>query len=343
MSLSERKQKILKAVIDDYISFAEPVGSSHIARNHQMPLSSATIRNELADLEEQGYLVKPHTSAGRIPSYMGYRTYVDSLMEKYLVSLREIDDLKTQMKQKISELDYYIKRVLKVASDHTGLTAVAFAPDLTKGTIKKIELMMLDERNIVVILVTDTSIVKSRHIRLGFDTTPEALKDLKEKLNTHLAGFTIEEISGKSLAEITKEMNNDHGALSDIIGFIYSTITEMNGPEMYLSGETNMLALPEFHNVAKAKEFLDLVHNREKMQNIIIPNVNRDILKVFIGDEIENTDNLGLSIVLSPYKITDSVFGAIGYIGPTRMDYGKAVSSIEYISKALNEGLERNE
>ena len=343
MSLNERKQKILKAVIDDYISFAEPVGSSHIVKNHDMPLSSATIRNELADLEEQGYLVKPHTSAGRIPSYMGYRTYVDSLMEKYLVSLREIDDLKAQMNKKISELDIYIKRVLEIASKHTGLATVAFAPDLTKGTIKKIELMMLDSRNIVVILVTDSSIVKSRHIRLEFDTDTEFLKDLKEKLNENLAGFTIEEITGKSLEDITRKMNNDHAALSEIIGFIYSTITEMNGPEMYLSGETNMLSLPEFHKIEKAKEFLDLVHDKSKMKEIIIPNVNKDILKVFIGDEIEKADNLGLSLVLSPYKITDSVFGAIGFIGPTRMDYGKAVSSAEYISKALNEGLERNE
>lgn len=343
MSLNERKQKILKAVIDDYINFAEPVGSSHIVKNHDMPLSSATIRNELADLEEQGYLIKTHTSSGRVPSNLGYRTYVDSLMEKYLVSLREIDSLKEQMNKKISELDFYIKKVLEVASAHTGLAAVALAPDLTKGTIKKIELMMLDSRNIVVILVTDSSIVKSRHIRLEFDTDPESLKDLKEKLNENLAGFTIEEITGKSLEDITRKMNNDHGALSEIIGFIYSTITEMNGPDMYLSGETNMLALPEFHNVSKAKDFLDLVHDKNKMKEIIIPNINKDILKVFIGDEIEKTDGMGLSLVLSPYKITDSVFGAIGYIGPTRMDYGKAVSSIEYISKALNEGLERKE
>ncbi len=343
MSLSERKQKILKAVIDDYISFAEPVGSSHIAKDHGLTLSSATIRNELAELEEQGYLVKPHTSAGRIPSDLGYRTYVDTLMEKYMVSMREMETVKEQMKKKIKELDYYINRVLQVASGHTNLTAIAMAPDFRKGTIKKIELMMLDSHNILIILVTDTSMVKSRHIRLDFEVDTEFIKEFKITLNEYIAGSTVEELAGKNFMDITAKLNFDHRAITEILEFVYSTICEITENEMYVSGETNMLTLPEFRDVAKAKSFLDMLHDKERMKEIIIPNISEDILKVFIGDEIKSADGMGLSLVISPYRITDNVFGAVGFIGPTRMDYRKAVSSLDYISQVLNESLERNE
>ena len=268
MSLSERKRKILKAVIDDYINFAEPVGSRHIAKKPDISLSSATIRNELADLEDLGYLVKTHTSSGRVPSDLGYRTYVDSLMKKYLVQMEDINNLKVQMQQKIRELDFYIKRVLDIASSHTNLTAVALTPDFRKGTIKNIELIMLDSFNIMLILVTDTSIVKSKHIRLKMQIDTEFLQSLKEQLNECIAGQTIEEISKISFEELTNKLMGDHRAVVEILEFIYATINEINENELYLSGETNMLALPEFKDVGKAKNFLDLIHDKSKMKNI---------------------------------------------------------------------------
>lgn len=339
MSLSERKRKILKAVIDDYINYAEPVGSRHIAKKPDISLSSATIRNELADLEDLGYLVKTHTSSGRVPSDLGYRTYVDSLMKKYLVQMEDINNLKVQMQQKIKELDFYIKKVLDIASSHTNLTAVALTPDFRKGTIKNIELIMLDSFNIMLILVTDTSIVKSKHIRLKMQIDTDFLKSLKEQLNECIAGQTIEEISKISFEELTNKLMGDHRAVVEILEFIYATINEINENELYLSGETNMLSLPEFKDVGKAKNFLELIHDKSKMKNIIVSNIKDDIMNVVIGDESNLDDTKGLSLVLSTYKITDEVYGAIGIIGPTRMDYEKAISSLEYIRKNLNEGL----
>jgi len=344
MSLNERKRKILKAVIDDYINYAEPIGSRHIAKNHDISLSSATIRNELADLEDLGYLVKTHTSSGRVPSDLGYRTYVDTLMKRYLVQMEDINNLKIQMQQKIRELDFYIKKVLDITSSHTNLTAVALTPDFRKGTIKNIEMIMLDSSNIMLILVTDTSIVKSKHIRLQMNIDIEFLSSLKSQLNSYIAGYTIEEISKISFEELTDKLMGDHRAVVEILEFIYATINEINENEIYLSGETNMLSLPEFKDVGKAKNFLELIHDKGKMKNIIVSNIKDDILNVVIGDESDLDETKGLSMVLSTYKITDAVYGAIGVIGPTRMNYEKAISSLDYIRQTLNEGLkERDE
>ncbi len=340
MSLNERKKKILKAVIEDYINYAEPIGSRHIAKNHDISLSSATIRNELADLEDLGYLVKTHTSSGRVPSDLGYRTYVDTLVEKYLVSMQEIGNLKAQMQQKVRDLDFYIKQVLNICSSHTNLTAVALTPDYTKGTIKNIEFIMLDRSNIMLILVTDTNVVKSKHIHLKMEVDLDFILSLKEELNEYISGHTIEEIIRTSFEELTLKLRGDHRAVVEILEFVYSTISEINENEIYLSGETNMLSLPEFKDVNKAKDFLELVHNKTKMKDILVSNLKEDVLKVVIGDENVSSDTKGLSMVLSTYKISDSVFGAIGIIGPTRMDYTKAISSLDYITNSLNEALD---
>ncbi|MBE7014472.1 MAG: heat-inducible transcription repressor HrcA [Ruminococcaceae bacterium] len=340
MSLNERKKKILKAVIEDYINYAEPIGSRHIAKNHDISLSSATIRNELADLEDLGYLVKTHTSSGRVPSDLGYRTYVDTLIEKYIVSMQEIGSLKAQMQQKVRDLDFYIKQVLNICSNHTNLTAVALTPDYTKGTIKNIDFLMLDKSNIMLILVTDTNVVKSKHIHLKMEVDLEFILSLKDELNEYISGHTIEEIIRTSFEELTLKLRGDHGAVVEILEFVYSTISEINENEIYLSGETNMLSLPEFKDVKKAKDFLELVHDKAKMKDILVSNLKDDVLKVVIGDESASSDTKGLSMVLSTYKISDSVFGAIGIIGPTRMDYTKAISSLDYITNSLNEALD---
>jgi len=339
LSLTDRQKKILKAVVEDYISSAEPIGSRHIAKKTDISLSSATIRNELADLEDLGYLVKTHTSSGRVPSDLGYRTYVDSLIETYLVQMQEIGSLKAQMQQKMRDLDFYIKRVLEIAAGHTNLTAVALTPDYTQGTIKNIEFILLDRFNIMLILVTDSNVVKSKHINLKMEVDIDFIADLKEQLNEYISGRTIEEIFRTSFEELTLKLRGDHSAVVEILEFVYSTISEINENELYLSGETNMLALPEFKDVKKAKDFLELVHDKTKMKSILSANMKGDIMSVVIGDESNSDDTKGLSMVLSTYKITDTVYGAIGIIGPTRMDYGKAISSLEYITKSLNEGL----
>lgn len=344
MGLSERKQKILKAVIDDYINYAEPIGSRHIAKNHDISLSSATIRNELADLEDLGYLIKTHTSSGRIPSNLGYREYVNTLIKKYFVQMQEINELKSEMNRKTKELEFYIKNILDITSRHTNLTAIAMTPDFRKGTIKNIELIMLDPSNIMLILQTDTEMVKSKHIRLKFSVDTGFISKLKIELNNFIAGHTIEELTNKNFEDITRILANDHDAVMEILQFVYETINDINNGDIFLSGETNMLSLPEFKDIEKAKGFLELMHDSEKMKNIIINNTKSDMLNVVIGDEGNNDDTKSLSIILSPYKITDTVYGAIGVIGPTRMNYEKVISSLDSITKTLTEGLtERNE
>lgn len=336
MELSERKQKILKAVVDDYITFAEPVGSTHIAKNHHPELSSATIRNELADLEELGYLVKTHTSSGRVPSELGYRTYVNSLMKKYMVSMEEVARLKSEMEHKIKELDYYIKEVLNIAAGSTNLTAIATSPDFSGGTLKRIELMMLDSFNILLILVTETDTVKSRPIKLKSPVDFDFITNLKSVLNSQLAGLTLDKITKQNFEVITEQLGGNYEAVANILEFVYSTINEMNENEIYLSGETNLLGLPEFKDISKAKKFLELIHDEKKIREILKNNSKGNVLNVVIGNEQDNEDLDQLSLVVTTYKISDNVTGVMGVIGPNRMDYSKVISSLEYLSENIN-------
>ena len=339
MYLNDRKSRILKALVDYYISTAEPVSSRTISKMDELNLSSATIRNEMADLEDMGYLEQPHTSAGRIPSYLGYRAYVDNLMRKYLVTLNEFAELRRQVNHKVEELDYYIKKVLDIASKHTNLTAIAMTPDLKKGCIKRFELMKIDAHSLHLVLITDSGLVKSKTLRLEEEITEEFVLSLRDVLNEVLAGVPLEQLGIQNVEKILQRLSGDKDLLTSIIDFVYFTVNEMNENEILLSGQNNILSLPEFKDVKKVQGFFEILDDKKEVKNIITKNIKAENLNVAIGKESRVESIEDMSLVVSTYKISDGIYGAIGVIGPMRMDYSKVVSSLEAITKNLNEGL----
>jgi heat-inducible transcription repressor hrcA len=339
MDLNDRKSRILKALVDYYISTAEPVSSRTISKMDELNLSSATIRNEMADLEDMGYLEQPHTSAGRIPSYLGYRAYVDNLMRKYLVTLNEFAELRRQVNHKVEELDYYIKKVLDIASKHTNLTAIAMTPDLKKGCIKRFELMKIDAHSLHLVLITDSGLVKSKTLRLEEEITEKFVLSLRDVLNEVLAGVPLEQLGIQNVEKILQRLSGDKDLLTSIIDFVYFTVNEMNENEILLSGQNNILSLPEFKDVKKVQGFFEILDDKKEVKNIITKNIKAENLNVAIGKESRVESIEDMSLVVSTYKISDGIYGAIGVIGPMRMDYSKVVSSLEAITKNLNEGL----
>ena len=333
MDLNDRKSRILKALVDYYISTAEPVSSRTISKMDELNLSSATIRNEMADLEDMGYLEQPHTSAGRIPSYLGYRAYVDNLMRKYLVTLNEFAELRRQVNHKVEELDYYI------ASKHTNLTAIAMTPDLKKGCIKRFELMKIDAHSLHLVLITDSGLVKSKTLRLEEEITEKFVLSLRDVLNEVLAGVPLEQLGIQNVEKILQRLSGDKDLLTSIIDFVYFTVNEMNENEILLSGQNNILSLPEFKDVKKVQGFFEILDDKKEVKNIITKNIKAENLNVAIGKESRVESIEDMSLVVSTYKISDGIYGAIGVIGPMRMDYSKVVSSLEAITKNLNEGL----
>ncbi len=339
MDLNDRKAKILKALVDYYISTAEPVSSRTIAKMEDLNLSSATIRNEMADLEDMGYLEQPHTSAGRVPSYLGYRAYVDNLMGRYLVTLNEFAELRRQLSHKVEELDSYIKRVLDLTSKHTGLTAIAMTPDLKKGCIKRFELMKIDHHSLHLVLITDSGLIKSKTLRLSQEINEAFVLSLRDALNEVWANVPLEELGIQNVEKILARLSGDKETLTEIVDFIYFTINEMNENNILLSGQNNMLSLPEFKDVRKVQDFFGVLDDKNEVRKIITGNIKAENLNVVIGKESNVESIEDMSLVLSTYKIAEGIYGAIGVIGPMRMDYSKAVSSLEAITKSLNEGL----
>ena len=339
MDLNERKARILKALVDYYITTAEPVSSRTISKMDELNLSSATIRNEMADLEDMGYLEQPHTSAGRVPSYLGYREYVDNLMRRYLVTLNEFAELRRQVNHKVEELDYYIKKVLDITSKHTNLTAIAMTPDLKKGCIKRFELMKIDAHSLHLVLITDSGLVKSKTLRLEEEITEEFVLSLRDVLNEVLANVQLEQLGIQNVEKILDRLSGDRELLTSIIDFVYFTVNEMNENQILLSGQHNVLSLPEFKDVKKVQDFFEILDDKNEVKNIITKNIKSGDLNVVIGKESKMESIEDMSLVVSTYKISDGIYGAIGVIGPMRMDYSKVVSSLEAITKNLNEGL----
>ncbi len=339
MDLNDRKAKILKSLVDYYITTAEPVSSRTIAKMEDLNLSSATIRNEMADLEDMGYLEQPHTSAGRVPSYRGYRAYVDNLMRRYLVTLNEFSELRSQVNQKVEELEYYIQRVLDITSKHTNLTAVAMTPDWNKGCIRRFELMKIDAHSLHLVLITDAGLIKSKNLRLEKEMTEEFVLSLRDALNEAWANVPVGQLGVQNVEKILNRLSGDRELLSSIIDFVYFSINEMNENKIMFSGQNNVLSLPEFKDVKRVREFFEMLDNKNEVRNIITKHIKAEDLSVVIGKEAHSEAMEDMSLVLSTYKIAEGVYGAIGVLGPMRMDYSKVISSLEAIGKNLNEGL----
>lgn len=339
MILSERKIKILQAIINDYIETAEPVGSRTISKKYDLGISSATIRNEMSDLEELGLIVQPHLSAGRIPSDKGYRLYVDELMQYKELKAYQIKILEEVIESSINKIDELMKETAKVVALLTNYTTMVSKPNTNKIRLKHIQLVPLDKNSIIFVSVTDTNVIK--HYILNLAKVPEEnmLMKLSSMLNQYLIGLTLEEITLPLIQKLKYQLGNYNEMLTPILDCITDVIQKQD-TEVSLSGTKNILEYPEFNDVSKAKVLFQTFEENDILNEI----VNKEgigKIQITIGDENSIHEIKECSIIKTTYTTGDKQLGTIGIIGPTRMDYAQVVSMLSYISKNIDEVLKR--
>jgi len=333
--ISDRQLKILEAIISDFIDTAQPVGSRTISKKYPLGISSATIRNEMADLEELGYLLQPHTSAGRIPSDLGYRLYVDSLVRDHSIPSRDKEIIQSLLLNKIIEAGDLAKQAVKLLSDFTKLVAIVSIPKFNKCKLANLKLIKVSDTRVLLILVTDTGIVKN--IQLGLSNTEQFILDkISDTMLDHLMGETIENIDVRSILKIKEKLSTFGDIVDYLIPILRDALKSLNGSEHYIDGISHLLSTYEFSDTERARmifEFLNDHHEIERLMDTISENK----LTIKIGNEIGIETLEDCSIVSSAYMVDGNNAGKILIIGPKRMDYGTVVSTVNYISNTLSD------
>ena len=320
--------------MEEYINTAEPVSSGSLVKRHGLDFSSATIRNDMAHLEEIGFLDKPHTSSGRVPSAKGYRYYVDELVKEDNISLEEIKYIQSKLQTKVNEIEELTKIATSTLSEITHYTTVAVGPKNNMQMIEEIKFVLLGSRMVMVVIVTDSGLIKETIIKFDEDITETQVDTLNTFFNSKLKGKPLDKIDKPMEEYIASELNYSIGIIKAIIEQINKIVEEDN--EMYLEGANKAFDLPEFKSMKIAKNFINLIDTKEEMIELLNSGVAEDI-NVFIGDENENEQLKDFSIVTFKHTMGNKDLGTIGIIGPKRMDYSKVISVMKYISKKLNE------
>lgn len=334
--LNERKRTILKSIIDDYIESAQPVGSRTIARKHELGLGSATIRNEMADLEELGYITQPHTSAGRIPSDKGYRFYVENLMQEHRLAREEMIRIREAMDERIEEINKLFRKASLIISRITGYTSVVLSPQLSRTRIKAVQLIKIDDRSILVVVAAAGGIVRNKLIHHNHVIEDVQLAKLNQAANIILAGQTTDYLTVPLAVELQREINMPAEVILEILESVDECIGKIETTDVYLEGITNILNYPEFRDLLKAREVLEILSEEEVITDLVKSSARRHQFDFRIGSENQIDEMKDLSIITTAYGREGRDAGAIGVIGPTRMAYSKVVSSIKYIRELLN-------
>ncbi len=335
MELDERKKKILKAVIANYLETGEPVGSRTISKYTDLNLSSATIRNEMADLEELGYIVSPHTSAGRVPTDKGYRFYVDNLMEEK----EEIEEVKSSLLERVDRMELMLKQVAKVLAYNTNYATMVTAPNYRK-TVKFIQLSQVDLDNLLAVIVVEGNIIKNQMIRVNVPLDNEDVLKFNILLNTFLQGAALEDINLEMIQAMKKQAGEYEVILDQIFQGIVEAIHEANELEIYTSGATNILKYPELGDISKTSELLETFEDKNELSHLLEKTVTgdgEDGIQVYIGDETPVQNMKDCSLVTATYKMPEGATGTIGIIGPKRMDYKKVVSTLKNLTIELDD------
>jgi heat-inducible transcriptional repressor len=341
MTMDARKQQVLLAIITDFITTAEPVGSRTIARRYELGVSPATIRNEMSDLEELGYIEQPHTSAGRIPSQMGYRYYVDFLMEKKKLSLFEVNRVNKGYENKVNQIGEVISNTGDMLSKMTQFTAVIMTPRIGLSSFKHIKLVLLGVKQAMVIVVMNTGALQSNLIEVPEDVNQVDLDMISDVLNAKLGGLTFENIKATLLRDIYSEMSRHKNILDLSIDVIEKGMTLNREDKIYLGGILNILNQPEFHNIEKVKTLLSLLEQEDMLRSLLENSDPGEGVAVRIGSEMEREEVKECSMVLANYHVDGQPVGTIGVLGPTRMDYAWVISVVEYMTKNLSVTMEK--
>ena len=335
MDLSERKLKILQAIISDYVRSAEPVGSRTLSKKYDLGISPATIRNEMADLEEMGYLTHPHTSAGRVPSDKAYRLYVNALMEKKELSGEEKLVIAQRLQGSVNEFEKTIEHAAAVLSEITNLTSFAMTPAQNNDTLKFINLLPVDEHTVVLMIVAESGKISNQALRMKVPYTEESLQLLAKTMTYNYKGKTISEALTLNIIEdVETDITAMSGLAANVMPNFMKTLEDMLNVNLYMEGLTNIFDIPEYNDLGKARSFLNMLSQKEDFTRKLLE--REDGIIVTIGEENPDDIMQDCSLITATYHVDGKMVGKIGVIGPTRMQYGEVTSIIEYLTDNLN-------
>ena len=343
MQLDERKMKILKAIIRNYLETGEPVGSRTISKYTDLKLSSATIRNEMADLEEMGYILQPHTSAGRIPSDKGYRLYVDQLMQEKDEEIREVKEM---MIERTDKMEQALKQVVKVLASNTNYATMISAPKIHRKKVKFLQLSKVDESQVLAVIVIEGNMVRNKLLNLNEPIDDETILKLNLLLNTMLNGLSIEEINLQMITNLKMQAGTHGELVGEIIDAVAEAIQSKPETEIYTSGTTNIFKYPELADKVKASELISTLEEKQELTGLVNETLehseNRGI-QVYIGQETPIQTMKDCSVVTATYELGEGLQSTIGIIGPKRMDYEHVLRTLNQLMDQLDEIYKKKE
>jgi len=343
MKLSERKIKIMQAIIRNYLETGEPVGSRTISKYTDLNLSSATIRNEMSDLEEMGYILQPHTSAGRIPSDKGYRLYVDTMMQE---KDKELEELKEMMLEKEGKMDHLLKQVAKLLAVNTNYASMISVPAVHQNKLKFIQLSRVDINQLLAVIVMEGNVIKNNILPVDEELNDETILKLNILLNTNLSGLAVEDINLATITRMKQQAGIHSEIVSDVIDAIAEGIKQEEDLEIYTSGANNIFKYPELADQQKASELINTFEEKEKLSELVqesLSDENNTGIQVYIGNENQIQSMQDCSVVTATYELGEGMRGTIGIIGPKRMDYDKVVGTLKTITHQLDELYKKKE
>ena len=338
MEISERKKKILAAVVDEYIANAEPVGSKLIAEKAGLHVSSATIRNELAELTALGYLEQPHTSAGRVPTAQGYRLYVNELMERHKLSLEETEEINRSLNVKVQQLDRMMQDVGRIAAEMTNYPALAMAAQVP-DTVRRFDIIYVDANTFIIVALLGSSKVKNKLVHLPFSVDQSTIQKLSTVFNANFTGITEDQITPLLISSTERATGDTMGLVAAIAGFALEILSESKGAQGALAGGAKLLQLPEFRDPDKAHHLMNYLSDTAHLADLSSVGSFGSDVKVLIGPENVAEELRDSSVVLAKYDAGDGMQGVIGVVGPTRMDYSTVAAKLSYIADGLSKAL----
>ena len=355
--LDERKVKILKAIIKNYLETGEPVGSRTISKFTDMKLSSATIRNEMADLEELGYIVQPHTSAGRIPTDKGYRLYVHDMMSEkeqnitnreneVAVKEQELSSMKDMLGEKVEKVEELLQNVAKVLAKDTNYATMVTTPKVTGNKLKFVQLSQLEANKILAVIVMEGNLIRNKVITVSEDLSQENLLKLNILINTTLTGLTLEQMNLSIVSKMENQAGEHINLVKEVLDAIVDTISSADDLKIYTSGATNIFKYPELSDSTKASELIYALEEKQSLSDLVVDDDNsvdeqdsssNNGIQVYIGNETPIESMKDCSVVTATYELQDGMKGTIGIIGPKRMDYEKVVETLKNMRTQLDD------
>ncbi len=342
MELDERKKRILKAVIKNYLDTGEPVGSRTISKYADFSLSPATIRNEMADLEEMGYLFSPHTSAGRVPTDAGYRLYVDEMLEEKSEELsrksESLDRMQDIMDKRVDRIEEVLKDMAKMLAANTQYTSVVSMPQANRNRLKFAQITALDAGKLLCTIVLEGNIVKNHMINLNRELNQETLLKLNLLLNNTLNGLTLQEINFDMASQMASQAGEHAELATEILNSIVAAIGSEDGIEIFTSGATNIFRYPELSDSNRASELISTLEEKKLLTNLMSEDLGENTtgIQVYIGEETSVNSMKDCSVITATYEFEDGVYGKVGVIGPKRMDYEKVLSALKDVTGSLD-------